>query len=119
MGFLDKIKNTVKGGLDKLAELAERAMRKVPLANADNETPPAPDTSRYVHVSVPLTPITDPIARKLLNMRYFVGKGITYNIGNNAMKREADRLGGNNKSRRRIRTAIKRRAEELRTQGRA
>ena len=85
----------------------------------ETETPPIPDTSRYRHVSVPLFPIENPVLRRLLGVGYTMGRGQTHNIGNNAMKREADRIaefhGLNNKQRRRLRTKIKRRAEELRS----
>ena len=82
-------------------------------------TPPEPDTSRYRFVSVPMHPIEDALMRKLMGVGYMPGPARTHNIGNNAMKREADRMaewhGLNNKQRRRLRTKIKRRAEELRT----
>lgn len=106
MGFLDKIKGAAKYIKDKVVN----AIRP----HDDDGTPPAPDTSRYLHVSVPLTPIESPLVRKVLGRDYMCGPGQTRNVGNNAMKAAADALGANNKERRRLRTKIKRRAAELR-----
>ena len=90
-----------------------------PVPVADPDTPPIPDTSRYRHVSVPLYPVENPVLRKLFGVGYTAGRGQTHNIGNNRMKREADRIaefhGLNNKQRIRLRSRIKRRAEELRS----
>ena len=129
MGLIDSMNRAVKGtqnwlrgkrgesDIPKEEPLPQREpYMGVEVADA---TPPEPDTSRYRHVSVPLFPIENPMMRKLLGVGYTLGQGQTHNIGNNAMKREADRIaefhGFNNKMRRRLRTKIKRRAEELRS----
>lgn len=108
MGFLDKIKGAAKYVKDKVVQAFK------PQHDDDHTPPPAPDTSRYLHVSVPLIPIEDPLLRKLLGQDYMPGRGQTRNVGNNEMKRAADSLGANNKQRRRLRSKIKRRAAELR-----
>lgn len=127
MGILNRIKGAATRlaaavGLGTKQAIPQADRLPEPEAPADfpvtDSTPPMPDTSRYRHVSVPLFPIENAMVRKLLGMRYTMGRGQTHNIGNNAMKREADRIaefhGLNNKQRRRLRTKIKRRAEELR-----
>ncbi|UVB02990.1 hypothetical protein IVIADoCa2_13 [Xanthomonas phage vB_Xar_IVIA-DoCa2] len=108
MGFLDKIKGAAKYVKDKVVQAFK------PQHDDDNTPPPAPDTSRYLHVSVPLIPIENPLLRKMLGRDYMCGPGQTRNVGNNAMKAAADAMGANNKERRRLRTKIKRRAAELR-----
>ena len=108
MGFLDKIKGAAKYVKDKVVQAFK------PQHDDDNTPPPAPDTSRYLHVSVPMVPIEDALLRKLLGQDYMPGRGQTRNVGNNDMKRAADSLGANNKQRRRLRSKIKRRAAELR-----
>jgi hypothetical protein len=123
MGIL----NSIKGAAASLAAavgFGTKQTHPLPEPEAPDDcivataTPPVPDTSRYRHVSVPLIPIENPLLRKLLGVGYTMGRSQTHNIGNNAMKREADRIaefhGLNNKQRRRLRTKIKRRAEELR-----
>ena len=110
MGFMDKIKAAAKYVKDKVVEAAKPR-------HDDDDTPPAPDTSRYLHVSVPLTPIDNPVLRKMLGQDYFPvqkGQGQTRIVGNNQLKRVADSLGGNNKERRKLRSRMKRRAAELR-----
>lgn len=108
MGFLDKIKGAAKYVKDKVVQTF------VPQHDDDNTPPPAPDTSRYLHVSVPLIPIENALLRRMLGQDYMLGQGQTRNVGNNQMKRAADAMGANNKIRRRRRTKIKRRAAELR-----
>ena len=108
MGFLDKIKGAAKYVKDKVVQAFKSQH------DDDNTPPPAPDTSRYLHVSVPMIPIEDALLRKLLGQDYTPGRGQTRNVGNNEMKRAADSLGKNNKKRRRLRSKIKRRAAELR-----
>lgn len=108
MGFLDKIKGAAKHVKDKVVQAFK------PQHDDDNTPPPAPDTSRYLHVSVPLIPIENALLRRMLGQDYMLGRGQTHNVGNNQMKRAADAMGANNKIRRRRRTKIKRRAAELR-----
>ncbi len=111
MGFIDKIKGAAKYVKDKVVSTF--------MPQDDDDTPPpAVDTSQYLHVSMPLVPIDNPLLRKLLGRDYeMVTPGMTRNVGNNVMKMAADALGKNNKERRRLRTKIKRRAAELRTVG--
>lgn len=78
-----------------------------------DQTPKAWDTSRYSHVSVPMTPIDSPDLRHMLGVDYMAGKGVTYNAGRNQLKRNADAMGKNNKERRRIRRDLKRRVDEI------
>lgn len=118
MGFMEKIKN-VSGKLRGAANWAKDKIIEAvkPKRDDDDAPPPAVDTSNYLHVSVPLIPIDNPILRKMLGQDYFPvqkGQGQTRNVGNNVMKRAADGMGTNNKERRKLRTRIKRRAEELR-----
>lgn len=109
MGFLDKIKSAGHRLKEKVADFF--------LPDDRDPPPPAPDTSRYIHVSAPLVPIEDPLLRKLLGQDYFLGpERSSRNVGNNAMKRFADLASTNNKSSRRLRSRLKRRAEELRLQ---
>lgn len=110
MGFLDTIKGAAKYIKDKVVNAIK------PQHDDDNTPPPAPDTSRYLHVSVPLVPIENALLRKMLGRDYMrvLGPGQTRNVGNNMMKAAADSMGANNKERRRLRTKIKRRAAELR-----
>jgi hypothetical protein len=87
----------------------------------DDDTPPPPvDVSNYLHVSVPLVAIDNPLLRRMLGRDYeravAVGHGITRVVGSNHMKRVADELGTNNKHRRQLRSQMKRRAAELRLQ---
>lgn len=69
---------------------------------------------RMIHLSKQVHELPDELS-KLLGVKYIVdrGKGTTYRIGKNAMKRMADSMGGNNKQRRRIRSRMKRRYNEL------
>lgn len=112
MGFLDKIKKGAQYIKDKVVKAI------MPKRDDDDTTPPPPvDTSNYLHVSVPLIPIDNPILRKMLGQDYFPvqkGQGQTRIVGNNQLKRVADSLGANNKERRKLRTRMKRRAAELR-----
>lgn len=126
MGIIDSMKRAISG---TAAWLRGKVKQDIPTPDPlpspvsgvqiETETPPVPDTSRYLHVSVPLYPIENPVMRKLLGVGYTMGRGQTHNIGNNMMKREADRIaefhGLNNKQRIRLRSKIKRRAEELRS----
>lgn len=127
MGIINSMKRAISG---TAAWLRGKVKQEIPTPDPlpahepvlgvqiETETPPVPDTSRYRHVSVPLYPIENPMMRKLLGVGYTMGRGQTHNIGNNMMKREADRIaefhGLNNKQRIRLRRRIKRRAEELR-----
>jgi len=107
MGLLDKIKGAAKYVKDKVVQTFKPQ-------HGGNSLPPAPDTSRYLHVSVPLIPIENALLRRMLGQDYMPGQGQTRNVGNNQMKRAADAMGANNKIRRRLRTKIKGRAAELR-----
>lgn len=117
MGFMDKIKN-VSGKIRGAANwVKDKVVAAVKPQHDDDTPPPAPDTSRYLHVSVPLIPIDNPVLRKMLGQDYFPvqkGQGQTRIVGNNQLKRVADSLGGNNKERRKLRSRMKRRAAELR-----
>jgi hypothetical protein len=133
MGIINSIKNAISG---TAAWLRSKTQQEIPtpppvpsgpvevdpslVGVIDTATPPLPDISRYLHVSVPLFPIENPHLRKLLGMGYTMGRGQTHNIGNNAMKRSAGAMakasGMNNKERCRLRSRIKARAEELRAQ---
>ncbi|QGH45040.1 hypothetical protein [Bacteriophage Titan-X] len=111
MGFLDKLKKGAQYIKDKVVNAIK------PKQDDDDAPPPAPDTSRYLHVSVPLVPIDNPLLRKMLGQDYFPvqkGQGQTRRIGNNMMKRAADNMAENNKTARRLRSKMKRRAAELR-----
>ncbi|AMM44655.1 hypothetical protein [Xanthomonas phage f20-Xaj] len=111
MGFIDKIKTAARYVKDKFVQAV------MPKRDDDDAPPPAPDTSRYLHVSVPLIPIDNPVLRKMLGQDYFPvqkGQGQTRIVGNNQLKRVADSLGDNNKQRRKLRSRMKRRAAELR-----
>lgn len=118
MGILDSIKNTLRSMKNKVFGNTEppKAERKM-LPVEENPTPQPADTSRYLHVSVPLIPIENAMLRKLLGRDYMPGRGVTYNVGNNAMKRAVDELGLPNKQRRRLRSQVKRRAQELALEG--
>lgn len=109
MGILSMLSNAARYVKDKFVGAAKQVVPAL-----DNEVPPAIDTSNYLHVSVPLIPIENPMLRKLLGQDYMLGKGQTRNVGNNAMKRVADAMGANNKQRRALRSRMKRRAAELR-----
>lgn len=118
MGFMEKIKN-VSGKLRGAANWAKDKITEAvkPKRDDDDAPPPAPDTSRYLHVSVPLIPIENAVLRKMLGQDYFPvqkGQGQTRNVGNNSMKRIADSLTTNRKQARRLRAKMKRRAAELR-----
>lgn len=82
-----------------------------------DDTPAEPDTSRYLHVSVPMIPIKEKLAREVLGVNYLPGEPSTYNIGMNALKRQMDGVAldtsAPNKIRRRLRSAAKRRYVEL------
>lgn len=69
---------------------------------------------RMIHLSKQVHEVPAEL-RKLIGVKFIVdqGKGTTYRIGKNAMKRMADSMGGNNKQRRRIRSRMKRRYNEL------
>ncbi|WAX24198.1 hypothetical protein P4_00040 [Xanthomonas phage P4] len=111
MGFMDKIKAAAKYVKDKVVAAVK------PRHDDDDTPPPAPDTSRYLHVSTPLIPIDNPVLRKMLGQDYFPvqkGQGQTRIVANNQMKRVADSFGANNKERLKLRSRMKRRAAELR-----
>lgn len=117
MGIIDNIKAATKKFGESVAKrLKDVFVPRIDTGDDDDAPPPAVDTSRYLHVSVGLSPIESPELRRLLGRRYFkdTAVGHTRNVGNNLMKRVADGLGSNNKERRRIRTRMKRRAAELR-----
>lgn len=102
MGFMKKISSAFK-----------KTLRAV-FRDDDDTSPPPPVTGRYLHVSVPLEPIEDPMLRKMLGRDYLEHRpGRTRSVGSNWMKAAADRMGKNNKERRRLRAKIKHRAEEL------
>lgn len=105
--MFDKIKAAAKYVKDKFVATF--------LPKTEDGTPPEVDTSRYLHVSVGLQPIKEPLLRKLLGRDYTAPSlvGTTYNVGKNYIKRAADALGQNNKERRRLRTMMKRRAAVL------
>lgn len=113
MGFMDKIKKGAQYIKDKVVKAI------MPKGDDDdtNIPPRVPSTDNYLHVSVPLIPIDNPVLRQMLGQDFFPvqkGHGQTRNVGNNVMKAAADRMGGNNKERRRLRAKMKRRAAELR-----
>lgn len=68
MGFLDKIKGAAKYVKDKVVQAFKSQH------DDDNTPSPAPDTSRYLHVSVPMVPIEDALLRKLLGQDYMPGR---------------------------------------------
>jgi len=75
--------------------------------------------ARYIHVSKPLVEVPKEMQR-LLNLPPIIvdqGKGTTRVIGMNHMKAVADTLGRNNKQRRKIRSQMKRRVQELMAAG--
>ena len=119
MGFMDKIKNVgdkIRGAANWTKDKITEAVK--PKHDDDDTTPPPPvDTSNYLHVSVPLIPIDNPILRKILGQDYFrvqKGQGQTRIVGNNQLKRVAGSFGTNNKERRKLLSRMKRRAAELR-----
>lgn len=117
MGFMDKIKNAggkIRGAADWVKDKVVAAVN--PQHNDDDTPPPAPDTSRYLHVSVPLIRIDNPVLRDLWQEYFPVqkGQGQSRIVGNNQLKRVADNLGDNNKQRRKLRSRMKRRAAVLR-----
>lgn len=120
MSIIDKLKAGAKYINDQIVKPTGAWVRDQFHKVDDDDLPPSPvDVSNYLHVSVPLIPIDNPILRKILRQDYFPvrkGEGQTRIVGNNMMKRVADQLGTNNKERRRLRSKMKRRAAELRAQ---
>lgn len=109
MGMFKNIGDRVRGAANWLKE------KFMPEGTPTSQPVPLADTSRYLHVSVPLEPIDNPVLQDILGARYAAQwPGQTRNVGNNQMKRVADSLGANNKERRKIRSRMKRRAAELR-----
>lgn len=113
---------SILGGISRAARKATKFIRDSFLPQPkpeDKEFVPVPaSTERYLHVSVPMIPVEDPIARKLFGTNFVPGESSTYNVGNNQLKRSMDNLaaslGYNNKQRRKLRTQAKRRCQELR-----
>lgn len=109
MSIMDSLKRGAQYIKDKLQG------RKVPKGNLLDAVLRA--TSRYprmLHVSKAIVHVPELHAAGLVPFPYIVnpGKGVTFSIGANRLKRHAD-AGTNNKERRRLRTALKRRHRAL------
>lgn len=104
-----------------LAMLARLKGQLMPASKDDGLYTPVYDTSRYIHVSVPLVPV-DPNLRKLLPTllpyRKAHERGVPHTLGRNRTKRYADALakemGQGKKVARKLRRTMLARLEEVR-----
>ncbi len=110
MGIINKLKGMGRAIVNAFTKAAPTDMPSFLLAGSRWVSPPPVDTSGYLHVSVPLVPVENEVQEKLLGARYIrpFGKGQTYNVGANMLKRAADENAVNNKDKRRLRSKIRR-----------